>query len=356
MWQCPVVEQYFSNQAFKLKGAYVAQNIDCAVYPLIPYSFKTMDTENANYISPFAKQKNKTLRNRHWLGTDEFGRDVLANIIHGLRNSLLISFIAVFISSLLAFLIGGFAGYLGNNRLKASVLELLSIAIFVFFMFYILYIYLDLKELGEAFPWLEAGVVVMILLSMVFFTKVITQKFFKKQMLPIPLGSVFSGLTDAMQAVPALFLMIPIAAVFKPSFTLVILVIGLTSWPSKARLVKGEMLRFKDAAFVEVFKNLGLSEFKVFFKHICPNIMPIFYSTVPFSIANAILAESALTFLGIGLPPDSTSLGFILQQALYNLSAWWVYVPASGCIIFIAYTFAKMGERVKSKGKSIFLE
>src|ERR1051326_8362596 len=93
---------------------------DWSVFPLVPYSPTTLDLDNAQSVSPFSEQKVSSLRWKHWLGTDELGRDVLSGMIHGTRIALTVGLVSMGIASLFGILMGALAGYFGDGRFKIS--------------------------------------------------------------------------------------------------------------------------------------------------------------------------------------------------------------------------------------------
>ena len=93
---------------------------DFAIFPPVPYSPSDLDMDNVHSVSPFGEQHVTSLRWRHWLGTDELGRDVLSGMIHGTRTALTVGIVAMGIAALFGILIGALAGYFGDERLKIS--------------------------------------------------------------------------------------------------------------------------------------------------------------------------------------------------------------------------------------------
>ena len=147
--------------------------------------------------------------------------------------------------------------------------------------------------------------------------------------------AVVLRLIEATLIVPTFFLVLAVMALFKPSILLIMFVIGFTGWPSEARLVRGEFLKQKQQDYVTAARAIGLGDFRIIFRHILPNaISPVFVSAA-FGIAGAIVVESALSFLGFGVPPPTASWGELLKQGQANWRiAWWL-VSFPGIAIFI---------------------
>ena len=139
---------------------------------------------------------------------------------------------------------------------------------------------------------------------------------------------------DTMLAFPSIFLILAVQAVLTPNIYNVMIVIGLTSWMGVARLVRGEFLSVKERPFVEALRCLGASNARLIFKHILPNSFAPVTVAATLGMAGAILTESALSFLGMGVQPPYASWGNMLQdsQAYLRLAPWMALVP--GLFIF----------------------
>ena len=98
------------------------------IMPLVPYSANTLDLKNASYKGPFEKQRVKSMRYRHWLGTDKIGRDVLAGLLNGCRVIIKIMLIVGLVAGALGLLIGGFAGFLGDRSVNGRLVKLYFMA------------------------------------------------------------------------------------------------------------------------------------------------------------------------------------------------------------------------------------
>lgn len=160
--------------------------------------------------------------------------------------------------------------------------------------------------------------------------------------------SVVLRLIELMLVIPTFFLIITVMAFLPPSIWTIMVVIGLTSWPGVARLVRGEFLRQREMEYVLSAKVLGLSKVRIMFRHILPNALgPVFVSAT-FGLAGAILMESGLSFLGFGAPPPTPSWGELLKQSQgYVDFAWWL-VLFPGLAIFVTVTaFNLVGEGLR---------
>ena len=138
---------------------------------------------------------------------------------------------------------------------------------------------------------------------------------------------------------PTLFLIISLMALLpRPSIFYIMVIIGLTHWTGVARLTRGEFLRIGGLDFVAAARALGLSPLRVVFRHMLPNALGPVLVTAAFGVAGAILIESALSFLGFGVPAPQASWGSVLHDARGNEKAlWWVTV-FPGVLIFLTVT------------------
>lgn len=154
--------------------------------------------------------------------------------------------------------------------------------------------------------------------------------------------------TDIVLCFPTFFLILLIIAFLEPDIYNVMIVIGLTSWPGLARLVRAEVLSLKEREFILVAKMMALSNIKIFKVHILPNIIsPIMvYSSL--AIGGAILTESSLSFLGLGVQPPMPSWGQILTSGKdYIYIAWWLSVFPGIAILLTVLSFNLLGEAVR---------
>lgn len=146
-----------------------------------------------------------------------------------------------------------------------------------------------------------------------------------------------SRFIEMMLGIPTFFLLITVAAIFPPSIYLIMGILGLTGWMGIARYVRSEFLRVRAQDFVESARSLGGSDLRVMVRHILPNALAPVLVSMSFGVATAILAESGLSFLGIGVPAHLVTWGSILSTARANTFAWWLAV-FPGAAIFVTVT------------------
>lgn len=160
--------------------------------------------------------------------------------------------------------------------------------------------------------------------------------------------SVIMRFTDIVLCFPTFFLILLIIAFLEPNIFNVMIVIGLTSWPGLARLVRAEVLSLKEREFISVAKMMGVDNLKIFAVHILPNIISPLMVYASLAIGGAILTESALSFLGLGVQPPMSSWGQILTSGKdYIYIAWWLSVFPGIAILITVLAFNLIGEAIR---------
>ena len=146
-----------------------------------------------------------------------------------------------------------------------------------------------------------------------------------------------SRIFELWAAIPSFFLILTAAAFFPPSLFFVMIIIGFTSWVNIARLTRSQFLQVRSYDYVAAARSLGYSNGRIMFRHILPNAIGPILIPVAFGVAGAILAESGLSFLGVGVPAEVITWGALLAGARSNAAAWWLVVTP-GLAIFATVT------------------
>ena len=217
----------------------------------------------------------------HPLGTDQLGRDTLARIMAGGRTSITVGLTAMLLSLFLGTLIGVIAGYF--KKLDSALMRF--------------------TDLFLSLPLLPLLLVMMLL--------------FRE-----PLSTSFGP--------------------EKGMFILIVVSIGITSWMPTARIVRGDVLAIKEREFILAARSIGGTDTKIIFRHILPNVLSPIMVSATLGIANAIITESALSFLGLGFPPDFPTWGRLLNDAVDYLQqfperVFWPGLAISLTVLSINY-------------------
>lgn len=213
----------------------------------------------------------------HWLGTDEYGRDVMSRLLYGGRVSLSVGLVAVALATLIGMFLGAVAGYFGG--------------------------------------WVD---------------------------------QVIMRTVDVVLCIPTLFLILMLIVFLGPSLFNIMFIIGLTSWTDLARLVRAEFLTLKQRDYVLAARALGVRDRDIIFKHILPNALAPVFVSVTFGVAGAILLESGLSFLGLGVQPPYASWGNILTAGKdYITQAWWLTLLPGVCIFLTVLGYNLLGDGLR---------
>jgi len=153
---------------------------------------------------------------------------------------------------------------------------------------------------------------------------------------------------DIMLSIPTIFLVLAVIAILEPNIINIMVVIGLTSWMEPARLIRAEFISLKEREFVIAAHALGAMDARIIVKHILPNgLSPILVSAT-MGIGGAILVESALSFLGLGVQPPTPSWGSLLSSGKDNIEiAWWLSVFPGLAILITVLGYNLLGEGIR---------
>ena len=214
---------------------------------------------------------------RHWLGTDQVGRDVLSRMLYGARVSLAVGFVSVGIATVIGIALGAAAGYHGGT-VDAAVMRLV----------------------------------------------------------------------DLMLVFPRFFLLLAVLAFLKPSIWTIMAIIGLTGWMGVARLVRAEFLALKEREFVIWSQSIGAGALRIIWRHILPNAMAPVLVAMTLGVPAAILTESGLSFLGLGVRPPYATWGNILNDGKEVIElAWWLSVYPGVAILVTVLSYNLLGEGIR---------
>lgn len=224
--------------------------------------------------------------NGHILGTDKLGRDILTRLMYGGRISILVGIVSVAVEILIGTLIGAIAGYYGGKVDTALM---------------------SLADVWMSLPFLPVIII---------------------------LGSILSELQ-----VPA-----------KVRVIYLIFIMGVLSWGSIARLVRGEILSLREQEFMQATEALGLKDSRKILRHLIPNVIPILIVNATLGIGSFIITESALSYLGVGVTEPIPSWGNMINAANSQANIEkrpWLWVPPGVCILLITLGVNLFGDALR---------
>ena len=224
--------------------------------------------------------------NGHILGTDKLGRDILTRLMYGGRISILVGIVSVALEILIGTLIGAIAGYYGGKVDTALM---------------------ALADIWMSLPFLPVIII---------------------------LGSILSELQ-----VPA-----------KVRVIYLIFIMGILSWGSIARLVRGEILSLREQEFMQATEALGLKDSRKILRHLIPNVIPILIVNATLGIGSFIITESALSYLGVGVTEPIPSWGNMINAANSQANIEkrpWLWVPPGVCILLITLGVNLFGDALR---------
>ena len=165
----------------------------------------------------------------------------------------------------------------------------------------------------------------------------------------------FAGRTDLFlqrfieiwSSMPELYLLIIFSSLFEPSLTLLIILLSLFGWIGLSDYVRAEFLKGRNMDYVIAARTMGLTNYQIIMRHILPNSMVSVITFLPFRISGAILILTSLDFLGLGVPPDTPSLGELLSQGKENIEAWWLSLTTFFVLVGTLLLLIFIGEGIR---------
>lgn len=319
---------------------------------LIPYSYYSIDVRNSNYVSPFKMQSVDHLFQRHWFGTDQLGRDVLAGMAHGSWVALRIGFLSMLIALIIGLFFGVLAGYYGDQTIKWSWWNILMlIPGLILGVFYSLISRRNAFVLkDDLWPQVFFSLLLFVLIVIVFQGLAnLLEKYlpFKGKKKTVPFDFIIMRGLEVYKAIPALFILLAVLSILKDERIInVVLLIGLLSWPSITRYMRAELLKIREMDYILSAKAIGLEHWRILIRHAVPNAIGPVLIVIAFGMAAAILLEASLSFLGIGLPADEQSWGSLLSQGRLYMKAWWLSLFPGLAIFWILYVLNALGDQI----------
>lgn len=157
----------------------------------------------------------------------------------------------------------------------------------------------------------------------------------------------FQRFIEIWGSMPELYLLIIFAAVFQPSIGLLIVLLSLFGWIGLSDYVRAEFLRNRQLDYVRAARAMGLSSGQIIWRHVLPNSLTPVVTFLPFRVSAAILMLTSLDFLGLGVPPETPSLGEMLAQGKNNLDAWWISLSTFAALVVTLLLLTFVGDALR---------
>ncbi len=152
---------------------------------------------------------------------------------------------------------------------------------------------------------------------------------------------------ELWSALPELYLLIIFASIFNPSLALLLILLSLFGWMGLSDYVRAEFLRGRNLEYVKAARALGVSDFRIMWRHLLPNGLAPVLTFLPFRISGSIIALTSLDYLGLGVPPTTPSLGELLAQGKANIEAWWLSVTTFSVLVGTLILLIFIGEALR---------
>lgn len=157
-------------------------------------------------------------------------------------------------------------------------------------------------------------------------------------------------LIDLFLTFPTFFLLLALVSYMNASLWVLVIIISITGWMGMARLIRSESFAISNAAFIKILKIANISSYKIIFKYFAPLLAPIFFVSFTFGVSGAILAESGLSFLGIGITPPQMSWGVILSEGKEVIDiAWWLSFFPGFFLFLVTLTLVHLSDYLQAR-------
>ena len=320
------------------------------------------DPNNQDFQSPLKRSvyndgRMQEITSKHILGTDRQGHDVFAQLLSGIKYSLMIGLSAILLAATIGIILGAISGFY-QNVYKIGKGELMTICISLlpawFYGFSIRsYTILDgfqRNSINGTFQVLFSLLVFIGIIKIFAWLGKRIDKAFKLNPINFPIDNFITGITEIFSSVPSIIIVVTVAAISGGKSTLILVILlGISSWPAFARITRGEVLRIKGMPYIESATALGIKKSKIITNHILINAMPTLTVTIAFGFGSILLAESALSFLNIGVPDQTITLGALLRSGREHIQAWWLIVFPGATIFLLIYLFNQIGDRISAQ-------
>jgi peptide/nickel transport system permease protein len=328
-----------------------SDSVQVMINPLWQVDARAIALEHRN-LPPLSSKP--AMDGRFLLGSDHLGRDVLAGLLYGTGTTLAIGFGSAAIALLLGLLLGISSGWYENDGWRISrTASVLMVVMFAFWTTTTLWVLPHLDESGRwpAIGW-WLGLTGVLAAGAVWLWK-------RECALPqgskpwaIPFDRLISRGIEILNTIPALILIMVLTSFLWEQTPLrLMLVIGLLRWPAIARYTRAEIIRLKTQPWMVHASHRYQSKWRLWLWELMPHLIAPLAGYVVYSIAAAVSMEAALSFLGLGLPPDQPSWGSMISASMTNRYAWWLYAFPGLLLLVLLIFLNRLGDRLlESRG------
>lgn len=310
-----------------------------SVFAPIPYSPGEWSRKfPVSLLKPGAIHTGLNARFRHWLGTDDTGRDVAAALVGGARVAMFTGALAMGVALLIGVVLGAVAGFWGDRRLRIGRVQTLLGLLFLPFAWFWAF-----QAPWGGLVWVFRPVLFLLLMASFLFA---TGKIPEKKTWYFPADILIMRFAEVFNATPKLILLIILAAMLGgQSFWLLIACIGALSWTGIAVFVRAELLRIRELDYVSAARAQGMPELRILFRHALPNALRPVAVAFALGAGAAISLEASLSFLGMGsLELRGASWGSLIENVRTQPGAWWLILPPGLFIGFTILSLNTLGE------------
>lgn len=309
---------------------------EAVIYPLFKFSAQQIDLSNAGYKAP-----NKT--NGHYLGTDELGRDTLAGLIYGFSGSMKIGLGATCIALILGLVLAIPSGYSYEEKEGVNLLSCVLKTILVLALIWYSYLVTLMGNNGYLLIGFIVFLIIWILISRVLGRRG------NKLSIHISVDLWLLRFADAYELMPKLMVLLVFFAFFKWDITALMIVLGVIAWPFFYRNIRVQVIRLKTLPYIQSAKIYNIPTYRIWFRYLMPSLIPLIFSLAPFMFIAAVMSESALGFIGLGLGPEDVTLGKMIAEGRNFPQAWWILWFPIICLSVSMFLIAWWGKRLAKK-------
>lgn len=342
--------------SIRINGLWRTFPYDAAVFAPVPFSPGEIERHPLMVLAkPGEVHTGLPGRFRHWLGTDDSGRDVAAGLVSGARISIQTGLAAMSMAVGIGLILGALAGFFGDDHLRVRQGRLwgtvLGLPVAWFYAF--IARQYALGQEGGQYEWvisalLFTGILIAFNLLGAVFAKIPVLG----KTVAVPADLLIMRLAELFMSIPKLIFIIVVAALSPKgqSIWLMIMLLGLMSWTAPARFVRAELLRIRELDYIAAARGLGFSEWRVLLRHALPNAIGPTLIVFAIGVGEAIVLEASLSFLGFGGGElMGKSWGTLLNSARSAPTAWWISLPPGLSICLVVLSLNVIGESLATR-------